>query len=221
MGGKLLEETWPERDIQDVEFLLRVLAGEWAGAKWLSLPTRIAFVDIETTGLFADDRIVSMATLLLHTASLREGRVEVSSLSFECNPGRKSHPKALAVHGLSDEYLLTKEPFGSHAELVSDLLASASLIVAHNVSFDVPFIARELKGGKSHLPNLPTFCTMQAWRSVFGSPAKLDAVVREIGLARSGSNHGATEDAWLSMMVFLHLHGAPRGFMQALPADLR
>jgi hypothetical protein len=42
-----------------------------------------------------------------------------------------------------------------------------------------------------------------------GGSAALGAVCRQIKLARSGDLHGAIEDAWLSMQIYLWLHGYP------------
>src|SRR6266550_1393933 len=42
-----------------------------------------------------------------------------------------------------------------------------------------------------------------------GGSASLSAVCRCIKLARSGGTHGAMEDAWLSMQIYLWLHGCP------------
>ena len=49
---------------------------------------------------------------------------------------------------------------------------------------------------------------MDACREL-GIRASLDAVSRKLGLARSTRQHGALEDAWLAMMVYLWLHGCP------------
>ena len=51
-------------------------------------------------------------------------------------------------------------------------------------------------------------CTMKGYRALGGS-ASLSAVCRHIKLARSGDLHGAIEDAWLAMQIYLWLHGRP------------
>jgi DNA polymerase III epsilon subunit-like protein len=47
--------------------------------KWLeALPATIAAVDVETTGLTSEDRIVSIGAFWLSTAALRDGSFPVS-----------------------------------------------------------------------------------------------------------------------------------------------
>ena len=51
---------------------------------------------------------------------------------------------------------------------------------------------------------------MKGYRALeLGGSASLSAVCRHIKLARSGDLHGAIEDAWLAMQIYLWLHGCP------------
>ena len=64
----------------------------------------------------------------------------------------------------------------------------------------------------SGLPALtrPVYCTMKGYRALeLGGSASLSAVCRHIKLARAGDRHGAIEDAWLAMQIYLWLHGCP------------
>ena len=64
----------------------------------------------------------------------------------------------------------------------------------------------------ARLPTLtqPIYCTMKGYRSLgIGGSASLNAVCSQIKLARSGETHGAMEDAWLSMQIYLWLHDCP------------
>jgi hypothetical protein len=45
-------------------------------------------------------------------------------------------------------------------------------------------------------------------------------VLAQIGLARAGKTHGAFEDAWMAMEVFLWLHSLPRPPVGTMPAYL-
>jgi DNA polymerase III epsilon subunit-like protein len=124
------------------------------------------------------------------------------------NPGRPSHPAARAVHGYSDGTLHHQDDFSDWAEDVHRFLGCADTIVAHNVAFDAPFVAREFR--RAGLPQIRArqFCTMEASQAQLGK-GKLDAALAEIGLRRSSQFHGALEDALLSMQLFLWLHGCP------------
>ena len=177
--------------------------------KWFErLPGSIAFVDVETTGLNSDDRIVSLGAFWFASGSLCDRIFPVSFVHLIFNPDRRSHPRAAQVHGYSDWLLKHQEPFETYADDVRNFLCSADLIVAHNAEFDLGFINRELQRVARATIDRPSYCTMEACRSR-GSHAGLDAVCKALGLTREGKRHGALEDAWLAMMVYLWLHGCP------------
>jgi DNA polymerase-3 subunit epsilon len=106
--------------------------------------------------------------------------------------------------------LRLQDPFAVHAADVWRFLTSYELLVAHNAAFDLRFINREMR--LSGLPALtgPVYCTMKGYRALeLGGSASLSAVCRHIKLARAGDLHGAIEDAWLAMQIYLWLHGCP------------
>jgi DNA polymerase-3 subunit epsilon len=78
---------------------------------------RQIFFDTETTGLDADkgDRIIEIGCL-----EMVDRRLTGNNLHLYLNPERSSHPDALKVHGLTDEFLADKPKF---AEVADDLLA--------------------------------------------------------------------------------------------------
>ncbi len=171
------------------------------------LADRMAFVDVETTGLYSSDRVVSLGVVELDGCALRQGRLEVELTHLIFDPGKKSHPQAEAVHGYDDWLLRHQESFGDYAELLRTRLENADIIVAHNASFDERFIRQEFNGAGVVL-KAPTFhCTMQHYRRMHEGRAGLDAVLGRMGLSRHGSRHGALEDAWLAMCVYLWLSG--------------
>ena len=95
--------------------------------------------DTETTGLDnRQDRIIEIGGIELdnHFPTGRTFHVFI-------NPGdRKVHPDALAIHGISDDFLKDKPPF---AGIVEELLAffDGARWVAHNATFDMGFINAE------------------------------------------------------------------------------
>ena len=91
---------------------------------------------------------------------------------------------------------------------VRDFLSSAELVVAHNAEFDLGFVNSELRRAGLSGVEKPSFCTMEAAQRR-GDPASLDAACARLNLSRSAKIHGALEDAWLAMQVYLCMHGCP------------
>ena len=172
-----------------------------------SLPDPILFVDVETTGLHSDDRVVSVGAILWEVRPLYEEGVFTMRHTHQIfDPGRKSHPRAAEVHGYDDWLLRHQEPFHSCAPEFPDLVKEAKLIVAHNAEFDLSFLKREFE--RAGFPPIETgqYCTMTGYRaSGLGGSASLSAVARRFGLKRASAHHSAMEDAWLAMAVFMQL----------------
>lgn len=170
------------------------------------LPRSIAFVDVETTGLSSEDRVVSIGAFWIASRSLCDPIFPVSFAHMIFNPGRPSHPRATQVHGYSDWLLSHQDRFEIYAADVREFLCDAELIVAHNAEFDLGFINAELVRANKPAINRSSFCTMSACQNR-GMHASLEAVCKNLGLKRAGRSHGALEDAWLAMMVYLWLQG--------------
>src|SRR5690606_2256689 len=105
--------------------------------------------DTETTGLDSKlDRIIEIGGVELEN-HFPTGR----TLHIFISPGdRKVHPDALAVHGITDEFLKDKPPFAEAAAQILEFFADARW-VAHNASFDMGFINAELE--RAGLPPIP------------------------------------------------------------------
>ncbi|WP_156042263.1 exonuclease domain-containing protein [Bradyrhizobium sp. URHD0069] len=183
------------------------------------IPKCIAFLDVETTGLNEKDRVVTLAGVkLLDTDLLATGTASLAYLHLIFDPGKKSHPRAEAVHGYSDWVLRHQDGFGAYAETIESFFNSADLVVAHNAEFDLGFYNREMDRAARRPIAIPGLCTMSTYRQRgFGGSCSLDAVCQKIGAARNGKLHGALEDAWLAMRVYLWLN--QRNFAGMLPIE--
>ncbi|MEO8170216.1 MAG: exonuclease domain-containing protein, partial [Oxalobacteraceae bacterium] len=102
---------------------------------------RQILLDTETTGLNArsGDRIIEIGCV-----ELLSRRLTGNNLHFYVNPERDSEEGALAVHGLTTEFLRDKPKF---AEIATDLLdyVNGAEIIIHNAPFDLAFLNAELK----------------------------------------------------------------------------
>jgi DNA polymerase-3 subunit epsilon len=196
---------------------------------WLDyLPASAVFCDVETTGFGHLDRIVSFGGIGMISRDLAKGRPDLECLYLVFDPGMSNHRDAERIHGFSDSTLRLQYPFAVHAAEVWRFLTSYEFLVAHNAAFDLRFINREMRlSGLPALLTRPVYCTMKGYRALaLGGSASLSAVCRQINLARSGDLHDAIEDAWLTMQIYLWLHGCPlqrrlRGSLPRTPSNLR
>ncbi|CAO3408372.1 exonuclease domain-containing protein [Azospirillum largimobile] len=161
---------------------------------------RFVVIDCETTGLSpaGGDRMVSFAAIELAEAT-PTGR----SLSLIFNPGRKSNPHALKVHGLPDHLLRHQDPFHSVAQDIRGFLDGA-VLVGHNVGFDIDFLRHEFRlCGLSWAP-VQSLCTMQHARGQVAGRASLDAVATLFGIdvGIRARFHGAFVDAEITSRLF-------------------
>lgn len=174
-------------------------------------------LDTETTGLdpVIGHRIVEVACLEL-VNHIPTGR----SYQRYINPERDIPADALAVHGLTAEFLSDKPRF---AEIVDELLtfiAGAPLVI-HNAEFDVRFVNAEFQRlAKPLLGNERIVDTLLLARQKFpGAPASLDALCRRFGIDNSTrSKHGALLDTELLADVYLELIGGRQAGLELLTA---
>src|SRR5215813_3602559 len=92
--------------------------------------------DTETTGLNAanGDRLIELGCIEIINR-IPTGR----EFHRYLNPDRQVHPDAVAVHGLTDEFLGDKPRFAEVVDEFLTFIADAPL-VAHNAMFDLGFI---------------------------------------------------------------------------------
>lgn len=166
----------------------------------------LLFIDLETTGLdlAAGHRVCEVA-LLRERAGSEEGRLDCL-----IDPGRPLDPRAAAVNGLRDEDLAGAPPFAAVAPRI-EALADGTVLVGHNVAFDLAFLTAELTAlGRPPLAR-PSLDTLPLARRLLRRPSySLSVLARELGL--STPTHRAMADVLALRGLFLHL--------RALMADL-
>ncbi len=167
---------------------------------------RQIFLDTETTGLSPDsgDRMVEIGCIEMDNRRLT-GR----HLHYYLNPERKNGEGAVAVHGLTDEFLADKPLFSSIAEEMIEFVRGAEIII-HNASFDVGFLNEELR--RCGLPKFSTHVaavtdTLQMARDQFpGKSNSLDALCKRLEVDNTNRTlHGALIDANLLAEVYIRL----------------
>jgi DNA polymerase III subunit epsilon len=165
---------------------------------------RQLILDTETTGLNArtGDRILELGCV-----ELVNRRLTGNNLHFYINPERDSDPGALAVHGLTTEFLSDKPKFGEIADQIRDFIQGADLII-HNAPFDIGFLDAEF--ALLGLPPVSTYCgeiidTLARAKQMFpGKRNSLDALCDRFGISNAHRTlHGALLDSELLAEVYL------------------
>jgi DNA polymerase-3 subunit epsilon len=162
--------------------------------------------DTETTGLDAakGDRLIELGCIEI-VNRIPTGR---EFHRFLC-PDRQVHPDALAVHGLSNEFLQDKPRFPEVVDEFLEFIGDAPL-VAHNGTFDLGFINAELQRvGRPAIPGSRIIDTLAlARRRHPAGPNTLDALCKRYGIDLSArTKHGALLDSMLLANVYVELLG--------------
>lgn len=167
---------------------------------------RQIFLDTETTGLNAEggDRIVEIGCV-----EMIGRRLTGENRHFYLNPQRPSHPDALRVHGLSEEFLADKPLFEAVADDLMAYLAGAELVI-HNAPFDIGFLDEELRrcgrAGVAEQVEQVTDSLLMAREMFPGKSNSLDALCKRLEVDNSSRTlHGALLDAGLLAAVYISL----------------
>ncbi len=165
-------------------------------------PQGYAVVDVETTGLARDDRIVSAAVYRLDA----QGNVEDHWYTL-VNPERDPGP--VWIHGLTSDVLEGAPLF---PEIAAEFAArlDGRVLVAHNAMFDWQMIAREYARAQSAAPVRQRLCTI-ALAKELSLPLpnhKLESLAAHFGVVQQRA-HNALDDARVLAEAFRpSLHAA-------------
>nr|WP_255312772.1 DNA polymerase III subunit epsilon [Pseudomonas jinjuensis] len=167
-------------------------------------------LDTETTGMPVTDghRIIEIGCVEL------EGR-RLTGRHFHVylQPDREVDEGAIAVHGITNEYLKDKPRFREVADEFFEFIAGAQLII-HNAAFDVGFINNEFALlGQQERAEVSDYCSvldtlLMARERHPGQRNNLDALCKRYGVDNSGRDlHGALLDAEILADVYLAMTG--------------
>ncbi len=172
-------ETLFQKDIDDVAFTV---------------------LDVETTGL--DPRYEKVIEFAGYR--IERGEIVDSFISF-LNPERRLDPYIVSFTGIRDEDLEDAPLFEDVASKVMDLLTD-SVIVGHNIQFDVKFLEAEFlnAGYESFKP--VTFCTLRGAKRLYPQlKSKRLEMVRDHLNIPPGVTHRAYSDAKATAEIFLKM----------------
>lgn len=168
-------------------------------------PDGYAVVDVETTGLARDDRIVSAAVYRL------DARGDVEDHWYTpVNPLRDPGPTW--IHGLTSEVLADAPLFTEIADDFAERLRGR-VLVAHNALFDWSMIAREYARVQRTAPVRQRLCTI-ALSKELALPLpnhKLESLAAHYGVVQRRAHHALDDARVLAETFRPSLHLAAQG----------
>ncbi|MGH6624592.1 MAG: exonuclease domain-containing protein [Burkholderiaceae bacterium] len=168
--------------------------------------SRIAFVDVETTGSSPErERVTEIGVVAVDFDGDNQRVIEWSSL---VNPGIPIPAEIQWLTGITNDMVRRAPPFSEVAQALFDRLDGA-VFVAHNARFDYGFLRAEFsRAGLSF--NARTLCTVRLSRFLYPdrAPHSLDAVIERFNLPCE-DRHRALGDArvlwrWLQLLGERH-----------------
>ncbi len=164
-------------------------------------------LDTETTGLDPNKghRITEVGCVEMNNRRLT-GR----TFHYYINPEREIDPGAVAISGLTNEFLKDKPKFSEIADEFLNFIRDAEVII-HNAPFDLGFINNELQLLKHAWgtvdPYIQVIDTLMLARQLHpGQKNNLDALCRRYGIDNSHRTyHGALLDAEILAKVYLQM----------------
>lgn len=174
-------------------------------------------LDTETTGLDwrNGDRVIEIGCVELLNRSLTGRHFHVY-----LNPGRGIDAEAVAVHGITEEFLADKPKFADVVADFENFVRDAELVI-HNANFDVGFLDNELNQlGRDKLNRLcaGVIDTLKlAKEQNPGKKASLDALCDRYEIDNGHRElHGALLDAELLAEVYLAMTRGQESLIMSL-----
>lgn len=183
---------------------------------------RIVVLDTETTGLNPQEghRIIEIGCVEVFKRRLTGKRFHVY-----INPDRIIDEGAIAVHGITNQFLDDKPYFAQIADDFISFIKDAELVI-HNAPFDVGFINNELSRLNNHSGTVKdyseVFDTLAFARKKHpGQRNSLDALCKRYGIDNSHRDlHGALLDAEILADVFLLMTGGQSSLLDEAQSNI-
>jgi DNA polymerase III subunit epsilon len=168
---------------------------------------RLVFLDTETTGL---DPKLGHRIIEVGAVEAIDRRLTGNDFHRYVNPNRDIDPGAIAVHGITSEFLSDKPKFAEIAKDLAAFLENATVVI-HNAAFDLGFLETEFALIRVKTRFLEAkhdvVDSLALARAKFpGKRNSLDALCERFGIDNASRNlHGALLDARLLGEVYFAL----------------
>ncbi|BBX30035.1 exonuclease domain-containing protein [Mycolicibacterium alvei] len=162
-----------------------------------------AVIDFETTGVVPErtDRVVEVGIVLTDDT----GRIEDEWTTL-VNPNRDLGPTN--IHGITAADVADAPVFADVSDHVLDML-DGRVVVAHNASFDMRFLHRELQLARYQIVERPAALCSMKWAGRMMGAAKLAHCCEALGISLVDA-HSALGDAHATAELLPHLIGTCR-----------
>jgi DNA polymerase-3 subunit epsilon len=166
-------------------------------------------LDTETTGINPKDghRIIEIGCVEMVNRKLTGNTYHVY-----INPHRAIEEEAIAVHGITNEFLKDKPSFKQIAEEFIEFIKGAELVI-HNAPFDIGFMDNEFSLNNCSIKQTSQVCTILDTLALArdmrpGQKNNLDALCRVYGVDNTHRTyHGALLDSEILSEVYLWMTG--------------
>lgn len=177
---------------------------------------RQIILDTETTGLEPRQghRIIEVGCV-----EMINRRLTGNNFHYYLNPERDIDEGAVAVHGITSEFLSDKPLYKDIAEELFNYLNGAEVVI-HNAAFDVGFINHEYRLMGSDHVDMASWCdvidSLHLARKMFpGQRNSLDALCKRYEIDNSQRElHGALLDAEILADVYLMMTGGQNSLFE-------
>ena len=175
---------------------------------------RQVVLDTETTGI---DPKQGHRVIEIGCVEMINRRLTGNHYHTYINPERIVEDEAIAVHGITNQFLTDKPKFLEVAEEFFEFVDGSELVI-HNAAFDVGFINHEFSMLRPARPPIERSCgvldTLAMAREKHpGQKNNLDALCKRYGIDNGHRTlHGALLDAEILADVYLLLSGGQSAF---------
>jgi len=181
-----------------------------------SIPRRQVVLDTETTGMNKDGLIyVGHRIIEIGCVEVIDRRLTGRHYHVYIQPDMPIDPEAMAVHGITDEFLLDKPRFEEIADEFIDFIKGADLVI-HNAPFDVGFMDQEFRFLNKKTQTTEEMSTvtdtLEMAKKMFpGKRNNLDVLCDRYGIDNKHRVlHGALLDAEILADVYLLMSGGQK-----------
>ena len=167
----------------------------------------LIFIDIETTGLEREDKICSIALIIVDEKEI--------SYKYELvNEGKKIPPQASSIHHITNEMIKEKSAFkkGEIYKFLQENSNDKNTLIAHNIKFDLEKLSSAgvtwkgdlidtLRVTKHLIPECEFF-SLQVLRYELQLYRDEEKLKDELGIKDALSAHNALSDALVVKLLF-------------------